>query len=479
MKRHLLAQVALFTLISAHALAQPAATTSDPAAPPTRSPSAKRAPVPASRLDTFLPSADATPLSPRWPERLRHQERIAIIRPLNIPASKLFCSSGFFNSLLASGIDSADSKLAKEQDAADLAALRSGLGLLETDRIAPEGENATPVRIRSDVPGRKPRPVAAGDPDSVQTFSVLTLHPTGPDQIQPDPALCRTTFALYAPINPAPTAMAKVNRFVVLMPGIFGTPEQIIDPLIKHLRQNGSVVLRMLSQPSRFTEIVHFQIDTADPEQAAAQAIRAAAVIDNRLAEVAYSVEAALDHCYTLDASLNTLPHVIMGISGGAISLPPVVARSPQRWQAAVIMGGSADFWLTISRSNYTDFIGSIQAVWLPPEANTPAGSDARQAFDAEYLAHASLDPYHTAAALRGKPILFIQGSLDRAVPSTLADLLWSRLGEPGPPSERWKTPLSHETLFLTLPARFQEISAWLDRAVPLQHDSNTPPESK
>lgn len=451
---------------SQSASAQPSLPKSSPlvSEPASQSSSSK---VPASRLDSFLPPPDAPFLRPVWPERVRYQGRITVVRDLGVPASRLFCSNGFFNSLLKSGIDSAESRLAKEQDVADLEALRRGFALAEAEGITPEGENATPVRIRAESPNRKPRTPLVGEPDSVQTFTVLSLHPTGPDQSKPEPALSRTTFALYAPIAPAAQGSDSAKRLVLLMPGIFGTPEQIIDPLVKHLRQNGCVVLRMLSQPSRFTEEVKFAINTASEAEWKAQAKRAAAVIDNRLAEVAYSADAALDHVYAMDASLVKLPHIIMGISGGAISLPPVVAQQPERWKAAVIMGGSADFWLTLSRSNYNDFIGAVQATWLPAEVNAASGVEARRSFDAEYLAHASLDPYHTASVFRGKPILFIQGSLDRAVPSALADILWSRLGEPGPPSERWKTPLSHETLFLTLPARFTEITGWMDRAIP------------
>lgn len=468
--RHVLLSLCM---TAASVWAQPVDTATQPTPPqtapaPDRIKISTKPRVPASRLDTFLPAVDAPFLDPVWPDRVMHAGKRSVIRSFNISSSRLFCSSGFFNSLLSSGIDSAESKLAKEQDAADLEALRAGLGLAPTDSITPEGENATPIRIRPDSPNRRARSNATGEPDSVQTFGVLSLHPTSPDQPNQDPALCRTGFALYSPLSLTPTSPAQPKRLIVLMPGMFGTPEQIIDPLVKHLRQNDCVVLRMLSQPSRFTELVQFKIDTGDHADTAAQAIRAAAVIDNRLAEVAYSVEAALVHSYSLDASLEKLPHLIMGISGGAISLPPVVARSPQRWAGAIIMGGSADFWLTLSRSNYNDFIGAVQTTWLPPEIDSASGADARRAFDGAYLSHASLDPYHTIRFLKEKPVLFIQGALDRAVPSPLGDVLWSRLGEPAAPSERWKTPLSHETLFLTLPARFPEIIGWMERAIPV-----------
>jgi hypothetical protein len=419
--------------------------------------------VPASRLDTFLPASDAPFLDPVWPARVNHGGRITVIRELGVPASRLFCASGFFNALMKSGIDNQEAKLAKAQDAADLVAIRQGLGLQDHDAITSEGDNATPVRERPENPARKARTPAVGEPDSVHTFTVLSLHPMGPDQTKEPPALCRTTFAWYGPINVSGQAVDRNRAVITFMPGMFGTPEQIIDPLVRHLRQQGFSVLRMLSQPSRFTEEVVFTIDTANQTQWKEQAVRAAAVIDNRLAEVAYSVEAGLQHVYGLDRDVETLPHVIMGISGGAISLPPVVARMPGRWNAAVIMGGSADFWLTLSRSNYNDFIGAVQTKWLPEAANSPEGAPARQAFDQEYLAHATLDPYHTIRALKSKPVLMIQGALDRAVPSALADVLWSRLGEPSAPSSRWKTPLSHETLFLTLPARFAEITSWID----------------
>lgn len=461
----------------AGACAQPAPTPSTPPASPSIpasqpaasvSPAKAKSRVPASRTDTFLPPIQSPYLTPAWPARVTSNGRTTVIRELGLPASRLFCASGFFNSLLAGGVESEEARLAKVQDAADISAARVGLGLRPTDPIKLEGDNATPVRGRAENPSRKPRAAAAGEPDSVQTFSVLTLQEQGPDQPHQTPAINRTTFAWYVPINPAGQGTIKGRAVIMLMPGMFGTPEQIIDPLVKHLRLQGYGVLRMLSQPSRFTEEVVITINTQIEADWKAEAERAAVVIDNRLAEVAYSAEAALKHVHSLDTDAAKLPHVIMGISGGAISLPPVVARMPRQWNAAVIMGGSADFWLTLSRSNYNDFIGAVKTNWLPESVNTAEGSAARQAFDEAYLSHARLDPYHTIAALKSTPVLAIQGSLDRAVPSALGDVLWSRLGEPEAPSARWKTPLSHETLFLTLPARFAEITAWIDGVIAL-----------
>ena len=81
------------------------------------------------------------------------------------------------------------------------------------------------------------------------------------------------------------------------------------------------------------------------------------------------------------------------------------------------------------------------------------------------YLKNAPLDSYHTAAALKGKPVLLIQGTTDLAVPSPLGDLLWERLGKP----ERWlQDGQGHEVLFMLLPQEFDKMMDWLDRATGL-----------
>ncbi len=137
------------------------------------------------------------------------------------------------------------------------------------------------------------------------------------------------------------------------------------------------------------------------------------------------------------------------------MTLPTVVAREPDRYSAAVIVGGGADFWLMNERSNYKGMIDAVRVKW----DGEPPTDQVRARFDELYLQHAPLDSYHTAAVLKGKKVLLIQGTKDLAVPSPLGDLLWERMGKP----ERWlEEGLGHELLFMALPQKFGKMMEWL-----------------
>lgn len=262
----------------------------------------------------------------------------------------------------------------------------------------------------------------------------------------------RTWFTVLEPTGGAPA-----RGTALLMPGIFGTPEGVIDMFASRLRERGWVVLRMLAQPSRFTEAVAMPVDLDGDLVEDAAAI--AEVVNQRSAECAYAVEASFAYLEEKRPELAALPRVALGASGGAITLPTVVARERDRYSAAVLVGGGAAFWLLNERSNYARWIGAFETVWTPRE---PTRDDLGRVAEA-YLASAPLDAYHTAAALRGKPTLFIYGTSDRAVPTPLSEVLWSRLGEP----ERWVRDAGHELLFMQLTAILEDVMVWLDHAVP------------
>ncbi len=308
--------------------------------------------------------------------------------------------------------------------------------------------------------------VAAG-PDA----ELLFVYASGQERTTPEETavvdLQRTWFAYYDPLGDEHSTRDHAGRaiaraVVLLMPGMFGTPEVVLDPLTLRLRAAGFGVLRMLSQPSRFTERLIVRVD---PEALDASAQDIGAIVNDRLGECAYAVQSAWQYVHEQRAPTAHLPHAVIGISGGAISLPTVVAREPSRYNAAVLIGGGADFWLINERSNYQTMIDAVRTVWVG-QAATP---ELIESFDSKLLTYARLDAFHTAAALRGIKSLMLQGSADHAVPSPLGDVLWERLGRP----ERWLYPANHEVLCLGLPAEFDKIIDWLGTALSLAPQSD------
>lgn len=297
-------------------------------------------------------------------------------------------------------------------------------------------------------------------------FVVMTLTP--PTKGSTTPAIERTGFVFYAPLKtnaangkaPQAPAEAPAARGVALvMPGIFGTPEGTLESLVASLRKDGWHVLRMLAQPSRFTQGVSWTIDPAASDaEIDALGKDIAETLTNRTAECAYAVEGAFRYVFMSNHDLAELPRVAIGMSGGAISLPTVVAREPAKYKAAVLVGGSCHYWLTNAHSTYADMIRAIHVEWKAP----PTMDQKRRIAEA-YLRHAPLDAFHTAAALHDTPTLVIQANADSAVASVLGDVLWERLGKP----ERWIRPGEHLPLFIALIKDLPAINSWLDAKVP------------
>jgi fermentation-respiration switch protein FrsA (DUF1100 family) len=145
-------------------------------------------------------------------------------------------------------------------------------------------------------------------------------------------------------------------------------------------------------------------------------------------------------------------------MSGGAMILPTVVAREPDRYAAAVMIAGGANIMAILEDSNYKHMINAAEIRWNPE----PPEGEAREKFDQLYLRHAHLDSYHTAERLRGKSMLMLHGTHDLAVPARLGDLLWERLGQP----ERWVEEAGHEDLFMRLPQKAGDIIEWLVKSL-------------
>lgn len=261
----------------------------------------------------------------------------------------------------------------------------------------------------------------------------------------------RTWAALYEPIAGVP-----VRGTAVLFPGLLGTPEPLLEGLTRTLSIRGWTVVRFMAQPSRFTQ--RSRIVVMADEDAASAGERIAPIMAEGLAEVSYAARAVLKRVEELEPELRGLPRVAVGMSAGAITLPTVVAAEPERWAAAVLIGGGADLFTILDRSNYSEMIDGAGVEWEgePDEARRKAVSEG-------YLRRAALDPYHTAGLLRGKPVLMYHGTLDRAVPASAGELLWERLGRP----ERRSFEVGHEMLFLGMATEVGPVADWIEASVP------------
>ncbi|GMV24861.1 MAG: hypothetical protein AMXMBFR58_08920 [Phycisphaerae bacterium] len=313
-------------------------------------------------------------------------------------------------------------------------------------------------------------PGRAAGPDASLVFRFVsgTQRNAGNTGGTPRLQIQRTWFAYYDPVAPrrrrnrerndAPTEAPKAKGIVLVMPGLYGTPEPTFDALIRRLRESEMGVLRMLAQPSRFTERVSIEID---PEKLEENAAKIAEILGDRAAECGLAAQAAWKYLEEQRPDLAELPRAIMGASAGAMTLPTVVAREPEKYAACVLVGGAADFWLIARRSSYKGDASSIDI--SVKGFDTPPGEDDAaidwQAFDRMYLDRAAFDSFHTAGSMRGKRVLVLQGLMDTAVPAPLGEVLWERLGRP----ERWDYPTGHEGLIIEmLPRDTTKLIEWL-----------------
>ncbi len=306
-------------------------------------------------------------------------------------------------------------------------------------------------------------PVEDADPDrpgqpggEAEVFVFVSAQET--DESTPDDprvAIERTWLALYDPTTPEPRGT------VVLIPGMLGTPQPIIEGMVRTWRASGYAVLRFLSHPSRFTE--RLEIEVA-PGQEEAVGRRLARVYDQRTAECAYAADAALDRVFAQRPGLADKPVALVGMSGGAMVLPSVYAYAPDRYNAAVLIAGGVNFLRISALSNYADWIDAVVLDWDPDDpADTGRPTPERlERVSNAYLAASRLDATHTAPELARVPALVLHASRDRAVPAETGDALWRLLDTP----ERWVFNVGHEMIFVMLPTQAGRIQSWLDRAL-------------
>ncbi len=325
-----------------------------------------------------------------------------------------------------------------EADTDDAGRVAEVLGV-EAEAIEFEGVGSVVVRMPEGELSRTAR--LAGKPAAVFECLTADARPEGKFQLQ------RTWFALYEP-----RGGAEPRGVVLLLPGMFGTPEPVVDTLVGQLRDRGWHVLRLLTHSSRFTEKAAYSLDPADPTALAGEI---AAELGDRAAECAIATEAVCAHIAETRPGVPIGARIGLGMSGGGMALPTVIAREHDAYTAAVFIGGGCDFAAIAMDSNYADWIDAVRIAW----AEEPS-DEARAAFTDAYRGAAVFDAIQTAGRMADLPMLMLHGTADRAVPAALGDLLWQRLGEP----ERWAAPVGHEALFLAyLPTRMSDLLDWLD----------------
>ncbi|GAB4385312.1 MAG: hypothetical protein Kow0022_10730 [Phycisphaerales bacterium] len=295
-------------------------------------------------------------------------------------------------------------------------------------------------------------------PDAM--FKFISGRPVGSKQGVEEVMIERTWFAYYDAAASTPP-----RGLIVIVPGLFGVPEPVNDRFVEICRADGWAVLRLLAEPSRYTERVRFEIDLADLDSAA-QAI--ADEFAQRAAETAYAVDAGVRHVHALRPGLRSKRHVLIGMSGGAMASPTVYALDPDRFDAAVLIAGGANFLLINEESNYAGWIKAIDFDWKGAELSADEKTRVMKDLAEKYLARCPLDGYHLAPQMRQTPVLVLQGSNDRAVPAKYGDLLWERLGKP----ERWLYRAGHEWIFLTLNSVTPQILKWLDERLDVQAEA-------
>ncbi|MEX0876632.1 MAG: hypothetical protein WD114_04150, partial [Phycisphaerales bacterium] len=122
---------------------------------------------------------------------------------------------------------------------------------------------------RADSPRRDPPDLAF---KFVSASAVDTRDSTVREE-QDHVALQRTWFTFRDP-KPATGGdgdEAEVLGTIVLLPGMFGTPEPIVDAAERYWHSRGYAVLRMLAHPSRFTQHLTLSVGEGLEEAAASR----------------------------------------------------------------------------------------------------------------------------------------------------------------------------------------------------------------
>jgi len=399
------------------------------------------------------PHVDCLADESAWPSRLvadgqggvhetnQHNRVLGVVIDVQTPVNPVPRRAGMNLALPLGSIDDARLVvgLSAQQEVPE--ALQSLSVLLEEPgsfvyRVPPVDPAAVPRRDRN---------------GAAMTFRFVSLRPLKRDERGNvlTAAIDRTWFQLYEPRG------REARGAVLLMPGMVATPPGTLASTTQLLLDEGWAVLRMLSQPARFNQDASFTIDPA--KDAHAQIGPMSDLANQRAAEVAYAAQAAWAHVEAARPALAAVPKAVVGFSAGAITIPTTIAREPQRYKAAVMVGGGAEFFLIVEHCEFKHVTG-VEIDWLGGRPSR----DVYERFSQAYLESTCLDPYHTAARMRHIPSFVLMGGADQAVPSPLGDLLWERLGKP----RRVRLDeATHLGLFLALPAHYGEIAAFIAEA--------------
>lgn len=227
--------------------------------------------------------------------------------------------------------------------------------------------------------------------------------------------------------------------------------------VIQRLREDGWAILEIGHPTRMYSPQLYIITPTSKPEFHAPIIARE---LDERLAEWAVGVEAALRFLAETHPDIPQSPLVLTGFSLGGIVLSPVAARLGEAVDAAVVIAGGANLAEILSSvvlMSETSIAGFALAY---AEGVT---NDQRRALNEHYLAASQLDPYHTATALHGKPVLVLHAMFDHIVPADTGTLLYNRLGRPA----RWRYFFGHLGLFWWLPNEAGAVARWVDRQLP------------
>lgn len=348
---------------------------------------------------------------------------------------------------------------------------RQVLARLAENRVGPGG-----YRFRMEGPGGyifvpDPARLGAGAPDEHAAVfvsgSVDGRTESTPGEPEERVRIQRTWATLYH----EPSVDAGTRGLVVVAPGLFGVPEPVIGSVVRAFRNAGWSVLRVSSPPSGFTErtpLLMYELKRVEGTEKEYElrlegpAVEFARISDTRIAEYAYAVEGLVRWARKRYPALAVEPAALLAMSAGAMSAPAIVARAPDLYGPVALIAGGGDVLTITATSSYTPMVDAVRLDWgfFDDDGTGVPFAESLAEASKHYLEASTLDPFNLTAALRDRPLLMLQGTNDRAVPSEQGDRLWEALGRP----ERWLTPLDHGALFLGLWMWTPRLVDWLDR---------------
>jgi predicted esterase len=335
---------------------------------------------------------------------------------------------------------------------ADMHALASSLGQIDPYKFQAEGPGCY---LFVDNPPSDDAPEVDEDKEPDLAFKFISAQQSGTvnaggDELQQ--VLLERTWMTYRSAKDESETIGTV----VIMPGMFGTPEPVIEGIERYFNSKGWATLRMLSHPSRFTQRQQFAVEEGREASVAKQV---AEMFDTRTAEAAYAASASLRHVHEQFGEHADKPVVLFGMSGGAMILPTVYSFDPDLYDAGVMIAGGGNFLEINTRSNYKKWIDAVDLDADPSDAEIQPldNEQAREMVDL-YLINSNLDSLKTAESMIGVPMLMLHGTSDKAVPSSTGDALYEALGKP----ERWVYPVGHELIFAGLPLQTPKIERWM-----------------